>query len=224
MIKTSIIIPAYCEEKGLAVVLPKIFKVINDSYEIIIVDDGSNDGTVNVAMQYPCRIIKHNVNKGKGHAIRTGISKAWGENIIWIDADDSYPTEIIPLINNALEFYELVVCSRAYGKKHIPKFNRLGVWLFKTLIRNIYNFKGYDPCTGLYGAKKSCLEQMKLTSTRFAIEPEISIKSGRMKLRTLDMSIEYKKRVGFSKLNTFKTGFDDLTTIAKFIFWKNGNG
>lgn len=222
MIKTSIIIPAYCEQDGLPVVVDKLLQVIDETCEIVVVDDGSTDRTAEVARRYPCNLVQHAVNQGKGNAIRSGIQAAKGEKVIWIDADDTYPTSIVPLIIQGLDFYDMVVCSRAYGKKYIPKFNRVGVWLFRTLIRNIYGFKGYDPCTGLYGARKSCLQAMRLTSSRFAIEPEISIKGGRMGLKTLDVSIEYRKRTGLSKLNVLKTGYDDLYTIGRFLFWKEG--
>lgn len=218
--KTTVIIPAYNEEDGLPIVLEKIFKVINGSYEVIVVDDGSDDKTSEVAPQFSCRAIRHEVNRGKGEALKTGIKNAVSDNIIWTDADDTYPVELIPEMAEALNSYDMVVCSRKYGRENIPRFNRLGNWLFRTLIRNIYGFKPYDPCTGLYGAKKYHLERMNLSSKRFAIEPEISIKGSRMKLKMLEIPIEYRVRVGSAKLNAIKVGFEDLETILKLIFWK----
>ena len=219
-IRTTIIIPAYHEEKGIAVVLDKILKVIDDSYEIVVVDDGSEDKTFDIAHQYKCRIIQHEVNKGKGQAIRTGIEQAKGEKIIWIDADDSYPSSVIPLISNALDWVDVVVCSRAYGKKYIPKINRVGLAIFRLAIKNIYGFKANDPCSGLYAVRKEHLLKMNLTSSRFTIEPEISIKTGRMKLRTIDIPIEYQMRLGISKLGTFKVGWQDSICIIKHLFWR----
>ncbi len=61
---------------------------------------------------------------------------------------------------------------------------------------------------------------MALKARRFAIEPEIAMKAGRMRLRMLDMPIEYRPRVGSAKLNAIKVGFEDLTTILKLIFWR----
>ena len=69
MILTTIIIPAWNEEKGLPIVLSKIFSVIDDTCEVIVVDDGSSDKTSEVASQFPCHIVKHEVNKGKGEAM-----------------------------------------------------------------------------------------------------------------------------------------------------------
>ena len=65
---------------------------------------------------------------------------------------------------------------------------------------------------------------MKLSSRRFAIEPEISIKGSRMKLKMLDIPIEYKPRIGNAKLSAIKVGFEDLTAILKLVFWQPDRG
>jgi histidinol-phosphate phosphatase family protein len=218
-IKNSIIVPAYNEEKGVEVVLKKIFSVIDDTYEVIVVDDGSQDHTAEVALQFPCRVIKHSINKGKGEALKSGIAASIAENIMWIDADDSYPVDILPKIAEGFSDFDMVVCSRRSGRNNIPRFNRIGNWLFRVSIRRLYGFKGYDPCTGLYGVKKRFLQLMNLRASKFAIEPEISIKSGRMKLKTKDIPIEYHPRVGGSKLNAIRVGFEDSWVILKNIFW-----
>jgi len=217
---TTIIIPAYNEEEGLSVVLTKIFNIIDKTYEVIVVDDGSTDRTHEVASQFPCRVIRHKTNKGKGEALKIGIKYAEGKNIIWIDADDTYPSELIPKMAKALkDNYDMVVGSRYFGRNNIPLFNRLGNWFFRNMIKTIYGFKAFDPCSGLYGVKKCHLQKMHLSSRRFAIEPEISIKGSRMKLKTLDIPTTYHPRIGGSKLSAVKVGFEDLKTIISHVFW-----
>jgi glycosyltransferase involved in cell wall biosynthesis len=220
--QTSIIVPAYNEEDGISVVLDKLSNIVkNDiNYEVIVVDDGSSDATSEVASRFNFKLIRHEVNKGKGEALKTGIANARGDKIIWIDADDSYPAEFIPQMAGSLNSYDIVVCSRKYGTNHVPYFNRLGNFLFRNMIKKIYGFKPYDPCSGLYGARKRYLEMMNILARRFSIEPEISIKAGRMKLKMLDIPIEYRSRVGDTKLNSVKVGFEDLWAIISLIFWR----
>ena len=219
-ISTTVIVPAYNEEDGLPVTLDKLQKVLDDSYEVIVVDDGSTDRTPEIARRFSCRFFRHEVNQGKGEALRTGIRHARGHNVIWIDADDTYPVETIPRMVEALDEYDVVVGSRAWGNENIPRFNRLGNWIFRTMIKGFYGFQAHDPCTGLYGARKVYLELMDLSSKRFAIEPEISIKSSRMKLKTLDIPLRYRPRIGDTKLNAIQVGYEDLKTILGLVFWR----
>lgn len=216
-VENTIIIPAYNEEQGLPVVLNKICSVIDDTFEILVVDDGSTDNTAQVARQYPCRVVQHEVNAGKGKAMMTGIREAYGENIIFIDADDTYPVETILDIAESLDEYDYVVASRSMGKQHIPAFNRIGNAIFRNSIRYIYGFKAYDPLTGLYGLKKRYLENMDLRSKGFGIEAEISIKASSMGLRIKDIPIVYGERIGEAKLKGLKDGYRIACTIAKHL-------
>lgn len=223
-ITTSVIIPAYNEEEGLPIVLEKVFRSINGVHEVIVVDDGSDDATAEVAAKYPCRVVKHKVNRGKGAALKTGLHYAMGKNIIFIDADDTYPTDAIANITKELETHDLVYGTRIYGRENIPALNRFGNMLFQNMIRFIYGFKVSDYSTGLYGIKRDCFQQMDISSTGFAVEPEIAIKGSRMKLLMKEIPIEYSPRIGKTKLHCFGTGFDHLKTILGHVLWRPSNG
>lgn len=216
-IKYSLIIPAYNEEEGLPVVLNDIFQLINESYEIIVVDDGSTDRTREVAQRFSCRVISHEHNSGKGAAMKTGIKAARGENIIFIDADNTYPPEGILEVAKALESYDMALASRKTGQMNIPAFNRIGNAIFRNSIRYVYGFQGYDPLTGLYGLKKTYLAGMELESKGFGIESEICIKAARMGLRVKDIHIKYRDRIGKAKLNGLRDGYRIFMTILKFF-------
>jgi len=215
--RTTVIIPAYNEEEGLSVVLGKMFSVVDDTYEVIVVDDGSTDGTAEAAARFPCRVLTHATNRGKGEAMRTGIRAARGENLIFIDADDTYPVELIPQITSRLDAADMVLASRARGKRQIPAFNRLGNAIFRNLIRHLYGFRPCDPLTGLYGIKRAHLLNMRLDSSGFGIETEIAIKAARMGLRTYDISIEYRPRLGEAKLRGLEDGYRIFQTIVKML-------
>ncbi|MCG8401782.1 MAG: glycosyltransferase family 2 protein [Firmicutes bacterium] len=216
-IKHTVIIPAYNEEEGLPVVLSDVFKLINERFEVIIIDDGSTDKTKEVAQGFPCRIISHQVNYGKGAAMKTGIKEARGENIIFIDADNTYPPEGILEVARALYISDMALASRKTGHQNIPAFNRIGNAIFRNLIKYIYGFSGYDPLTGLYGIKKRYIESMRLESSGFGIEAEICIKASRMGLKVKDIHIEYRDRIGQAKLNGLKDGYKICITILKYL-------
>jgi histidinol-phosphate phosphatase family protein len=214
----SVIIPAYNEELGLPIVLEKIFEVVDSSYEVIVVDDGSTDGTAEVAARFPCRIIRHEVNRGKGAGILTGAECARSENLIYIDADDTYPPTAIPTIAEALRQYDMVMGSRRYGQENIPTFNRFGNFVLRNVIRTIYHFKPYDPLTGLWGIKKGCLLVCSPT-VRFAPDAQICMKAARMKLRMFDVPITYTPRVGRTKLPPVRAGLEHLRLIISLLYW-----
>lgn len=128
----TVIVPAYNEEQGLGIVLEKLFQVVDNTYEVLVVDDGSTDQTANVARQFPCRLVQHQSNRGKGEALKTGIRHANGDVVLWLDADDTYPVDPIPETAAALhDSYDLVYTARRGQRGHIPAFNRLGNALFR---------------------------------------------------------------------------------------------
>jgi len=216
----SIIVPAYNEEAGLAVILEKIHMAVDGVCEVLVVDDGSNDNTAEVAAGFPCRLVRHPRNLGKGEALRSGVRQAVGKYIIFIDADDTYPAEAIPLMYEALESCDIVYASRKAGRNNIPPLNRLGNFIFQHMICRIYGFEASDYSTGLYGIRKHHLEVMRVNSQGFAIEPEIAIKATRMKLQVGEIPVEYRPRVGQAKLGSLRAGFEHLTTILRLLFWQ----
>lgn len=219
-IHNTIIIPAYNEEQGISAVLEKIFDIVDTKYEVIVVDDCSTDKTADIVKQYPCKLIRNKINLGKGLSLRTAMRCAQGENIIWIDGDDTYPVKLIPEISENLQKHDMVVCSRMWGRNNIPFINRIGSLVFRFLIKRIHKFQAFDPFSGLCGVKKRHLDMMQLSAKRFAIEPEICIKGSRMKLKILDVPITYHVRTGNSKLNWICVGFEDLWMIFKLVTWR----
>ncbi len=219
--ETTIVIPTRDESESIEQTLRTILGLRLRDFEVVVVDGASINGTVQIVENFPVRLIRQEPTQlGKGNGLRLAFAKARGRKVIWVDADATYPLLVIPRIVKELDRFDVVAYSRKFGKENMPKFNRFGNWLFKVLIKGLHGFKGNDPCTGLWGVHRRHLARMKLTSERFAIEPEIAIKAGRMKLKTLDVPIRYQPRLGKSKLNPIKVGFEDLWTIVKLIGWK----
>lgn len=218
-VEHTVIVPAYNEEVGVAVVLPKIFRVVDSSYEVLVVDDGSKDATGEVAERFPCRVVRHTENMGKGEAIKTGAREARGNSLIAIDADDTYPPEAIPFIANALRTHDMVICSRLRGRGNIPPVNRVGNWIFRTAIRWLYGIPVVDPLTGLWGVRRRFVDLIAPT-VRYAPDAEMAMKAARAGLRIADLPIRYGPRVGVSKLPPLRAGVEHALLILKLRRWK----
>jgi hypothetical protein len=216
-VRTTVVIPAFNEEDGLPVVLAKVLDAVDERFEVLVVDDGSTDGTLAAARRFPCRVVSHAVNRGKAEAMRTGIHAAQGENVIFIDADDTYPAELIPALAKALEDCDMAVGSRAGGHANIPAMNRVGNAIFRNTIRYCYGFPAYDPLTGFYGLKRRHLEAMQLQTDGFRIETEIAVKAARMGLHINDLPIDYGPRIGEAKLRGVSDGLAIFLTMLSML-------
>ncbi|MBW1811383.1 MAG: glycosyltransferase family 2 protein [Deltaproteobacteria bacterium] len=125
----SVVIPALNEEGALADVLARLKKVLADkTYEILLIDDGSDDETAKIGRENGARVISHPYRKGNGAAIKRGIREALGQAILLMDADGQHPPEEIPRLLDELEGHDMAVGARAKGtgqKAHRWMANRL---------------------------------------------------------------------------------------------------
>jgi glycosyltransferase involved in cell wall biosynthesis len=206
-------VPASNEEAGIGIVLEQLRAALDQSFEVIVVDDGSTDATSTVAAQHGATVIRHDRNRGKGAALRTGFGAASGDLLITTDGDGTYPVEMIPLMADALERHDLVTGVRQSGRENISPLNRLGNSFFRWAISLAAGRDVQDPLTGLYGFRRSAWQRMELRSDGFGIEAEVVIKAGRLGLSVIELPIEYRKRIGTSKLNPWRDGMIISGTI-----------
>ncbi|MBU1273948.1 MAG: glycosyltransferase family 2 protein, partial [Proteobacteria bacterium] len=135
----SIVIPAYNEENAVADVLSELVRTMQDSgltYEIILVDDGSQDATAQRAAEVEgVKIVRHKCNKGYGAALKTGIRKAAYDWICITDADGTYPNEQIPHLTNVAvdQDHDMVVGARTGSQVVIPLMRRPAKWAIRQL-------------------------------------------------------------------------------------------
>jgi dolichyl-phosphate beta-glucosyltransferase len=141
----SLVIPAYNEQARLASTLDKAAIYLSDrglSYEILVVDDGSRDHTVDVAREFDdceVRVIRHKQNRGKGAAVRTGILASCGDKVLLSDADGSTPIRELEKLESRLSESPLVFGSRAVEgaevRRHQPFYRELMGKTFNRIIR-----------------------------------------------------------------------------------------
>jgi glycosyltransferase involved in cell wall biosynthesis len=148
-VRTTVVLPAYNEGAALPHVLDELGEYLDDSYEVLVVDDGSTDDTVDVTERYPVRLVQHTSNRGKGVAIRTGIAEAYGENVVIMDADATYPVPAIKEMVELLGDHDLVRGIRESDNRSMPGVNRIGNWIFNKLLAISHGLEGTDHLSGL---------------------------------------------------------------------------
>ena len=195
----SIIIPAYNERATIPIILKRIKNVPLDK-EIIVVDDGSCDGTKEYLESLADPIIKvvfHPKNLGKGAAVRTGFQYANGEVIIIQDADleyhpDEYPELIKPIVDGRAD---VVYGSRFIGTHRVFLFNHyIGNKIINFFANMLYNTMLSDMMTGYKVFRQGAVKNLKLKANGFGIEAEITAEIFKQGLRVYEVPISYSGR------------------------------
>jgi len=220
-VSASVILPAYNEAEALPQVLDTLLAVLPADCEIVVVDDGSTDDTVSEARKHNCRVVQHAQNMGKGAAVRTGISQARGQRLVIMDADASYPSEMVPRVLDLLRDHDLVRCHRESRHEQMPFINRVGNWMFDRLLALVHGLEGTDHLSGLYGFRRDVILRMKLESDGFDIEAEIGIKARVHGLRVETLPITYHPRLGEKKLRPWRDGTLILRRILLLVLIYN---
>ena len=220
---TSIIIPAYNEEKNITKVIKNV-KKLSSKYplEIIVVDDGSKDKTKEVAKKAGAnRIITYKKNKGKGGAFRVGIDNAKGDYIVQIDADHQFQPNEIPFFIKALQEGYDVACGTRFDKGNIEqgsvsRVNLFGNWLMSIVTTFFSGIKVTDIMAGFKGFTKDAAHKLDLVTQHFGYEAEVVVKAGKLGLKVKEIPITYTKRTfGSSSVHAIKDGIRVSYTIMK---------
>lgn len=222
--KLSVIIPVYNEENTIIEIVNQVRKVEFDT-EIIIVDDGSMDGTkekLNLLNHKNVIIRHHDRNMGKGAAIRTGLKEVTGDYVLIQDADLEYDPNEYELMFIPVRKWDaqVVYGSRFSGvRKNMFLLNYMGN-KFLTLLTNIlYNtiLSDMETCYKLF--KSDVILNLKLHSNRFDFEPEVTAKILKQGIRIWEVPISYAGReIHEGKKITWKDGLVALWCLIKYRF------
>jgi glycosyltransferase involved in cell wall biosynthesis len=222
----SVIVPVFNERTTVAEVIRRIRAVsLPVAVEVIVVDDGSSDGTDKVLAALgdsTVRVINHGVNRGKGAAIRTGLDSVRGDLVLIQDADLEYdPADWSKLLEPILRGKANVVYgSRFTGeRKNMMPLHWMGN-RFLSLVTNILyssTLSDMETCYKLFDRK--VLEGITIESDKFDFEPEITAKVLRRGYRIYEVPISYAGReVEEGKKITWRDGFGALVALVKFRF------
>lgn len=228
MQKLSVVIPVYNEEKYISTTIQRVLDVkLGDiSIEIVVVDDGSKDRTVDIlqglAIEHPeIKVYQQPVNMGKGAALRRGFQEASGDIILIQDADleydpGDYSTLLKPILDGKAD---VVYGSRFLGGPHrVLYFWHFAGNQFLTLLSNITtNLNLTDMETGYKVFRAEVIKGIPLKSNRFGFEPEVTAKIARRGWRIIETQISYFGRsYAEGKKIGWKDGFQAIYCIIRY--------
>ncbi|MBI4607415.1 MAG: glycosyltransferase family 2 protein [Candidatus Rokubacteria bacterium] len=214
----SIIVPVYNEARTIAEIIERAHKAQLDlPKELIVVDDASTDGTLQLLEKVAAeggdniRVVSHEVNRGKGAAIRTGVGHARGEIILIQDADLEYdPKDYALLLEPILEERaDVVFGNRFHGGPHrvLYFWHYVGNRVLTLLANVLTGLNLSDMEVGYKVFRADVLRRITLRSDRFGFEPEITVKVAKLGCRVYEVPIRYHGR-------TYEEG--------KKITWRDG--
>lgn len=197
----SIVVPVFNED---VLIMEALDKILNTPYqkEVIIVDDGSTDGTRDIILKtkhLDLKVVLHEKNFGKGKAIQTGLNHVNGDIILIQDADleydpSEYPILLQPIISGKAD---VVFGSRfaGHGSNYVTHFWNYVGNRFLTMLSNLFtgmNLTDMETCYKVF--TKEALKGIKIKENRFGFEPEITAKIAKKKLRICEVPISYHRR------------------------------
>jgi len=224
--KLSVVIPVYNEVKTILEVIRRV-KETPFEKEIIVVDDGSKDGTADL-LNENCEginLIFHERNQGKGAAIRTALPQITGEVTIIQDADLEYhPSEYPRLLRPILDgMADVVYGSRFQGGTHrvLYFWHSVGNRMITTLSNMLTDLNLSDMETGYKVFRSEILKKIKIESNRFGFEPEITAKVAKMGCRIYEVPISYWGRdYSEGKKINWRDGLAAIYWIVKFNLFR----
>ena len=240
--KVIFVIPAYNEEENLQVLLPdlcRFMQFFGYEFRIIVVNDGSDDGTADVVRSLqdtmPITLLNHEVNLGPGMAFRTGLKEALSiagddDMIVTMEADNTGDFYVLhKMLRRCEEGTDLVLAS-VYGEGRVlgaPLYRRFFSHCANSLLKFIFRVKGVNTFTSFFRVHRSTMlkEAAKVYGDNLIEEPgfvcmlELLIKLhalGRYRITQVPMLLDYKMRIGNSKMRTWRNIKDTLRIIHKY--------
>ena len=218
----SLIVLTLNELDGIKTMLPRIKKEWVD--EIVIVDGGSTDGTIEYAKKENYKVVVQDRN-GRGEGFRVGLNNSIGDTLIYFSPDGNEIPEDIPnLLKKQKEGYDQVIASR-FSKDSVSHdatfIRRLGNNMFTWIINKIFGSNVDDAVNGYRLITRACMEDLNTRAMNFEIEIEMTIRAAKKGYKIAEIpTVEPKRASGNAKLNTVIDGTKYVILIIReTLFW-----
>ena len=216
--KVIVAMPAYNEDKFIGSLVLKARKYTD---KVIVVDDGSTDGTAEISRMAGASVITHPENKGKGVAIQSIINevkKEMPDVLVVLDADGQHnPDEIPRLVQAVLNGYDLVIGSRKLARKSIPSYRRFGQKVLLFSNRFLTRKKITDSESGFRAFSRKAIAELELSQKGFAVESEMIAVAEEKNLKITEVPITVQYKGNSSTLNPVRHGVGVLAQILNMI-------
>ena len=219
----SIVIPAYNEEKAIAGVVEEIQKVCHEQnldFEIIVVDDGSTDQTLQTVSGKSIKVLQHPENRGYGASIKTGVLAAKHPWILITDADGTYPVSEIPKLLQDFDQYDMVVGSRTGEDVNIPAIRKPAKWMLNKLANFMVEAHIPDLNSGFRLFRKSSfLRFANIYPAGFSLTTTMTLALLSSDQAVKYVPVNYYKRQGHSKIRPFRDTYNFFLLVLRTIMY-----
>jgi len=220
----SVVIPCFNEVAAIRSTLRELVPVVSRANaEIIVVDDGSTDGTrvileeIEASREVPgFRVVRHSRNQGYGAAVKTGVRRAGSEEIVIIDADGTYPCERIPDLVAAAETADMVVGARIDGQEGDGRPRRFAKAVLRAHCSWLVGERIPDMNSGLRLFRRSVFDRFfKVLPDGFSLTTTITVAMMRSRYSVVFLPVEYSTRTGRSKIRPVRDTLGFIQLILR---------
>lgn len=219
----SIIVPAFNEGRAIGQVVDRIIHCMSENgatYEVIVVDDGSSDGTGDTAEGKGVRVIRHAVNQGYGAALKSGIRRSRYRRVAIIDGDGTYPADALARLLVCMDEYDMVVGARTGEHVKIPFLRRPAKWVLKKLADYLSGLSIPDLNSGLRVFRKELAERFfEIFPDGFSFTTTITLAALTNGYRVKFLPVDYYKRTGQSSIRPMRDFAGFLLLVVRLVVY-----